>query len=349
MTLVLFARVGWMRWYKGPRPDDEKPVGGGKYNKTSVGVEAFNFLPLNGEMLGFLQPMLPPGATRKMHPSHVALERIQAGFTGDALKNVLTVFVATDPEMGKQRIVGWYPSSTVYRHEQKSTLKERMSFPYFVKAAAKDATLIPAAAQRRNFIVPTGEGAFGRANVCYALDIKGKPKEKAGWIKDAVEYINSYALENAVQEPASETDAEIAGTISSTLEQGAGFQSNPRIRKAIENYSMQWARRDLDNLRYFPKDTHKNKPYDFVCKINGAEVFVEVKGMQDSGRAISLTPREVEHAQAHINSALFIVHSVIVKGKRKPVVSGGQAVFRYPWDISTGVLKPRGYVLTLGT
>ncbi|XWK70936.1 DUF3883 domain-containing protein [Tunturiibacter gelidiferens] len=64
--------------------------------------------------------------------------------------------------------------------------------------------------------------------------------------------------------------------------------------------------------------------------MDGTEVFVEVKGMQDSGKAISLTPREVKHAQDNKNSALFIVHSVIVRGKRKPVISGGKMRFLHP-------------------
>lgn len=343
MTLVLFARIGWMRWYKGPQAGDEKPIGGGKYNKDSLGHEAFNFLPLNGQMLGYFQP-----PTRKKYTPHIALERIQAHFAGDTLENVLTVFVATDPRLGKQRIVGWYRSSTVYRHRQESTLKERQSFSYFVKATEDNAVPVPA--ERREFILPGGKGAFGQANVCYPLDARGQSKEKANkWIAEALAYVDAYPHENAVQEPASETDAGIAETISSTLEHAAGFQSNPRIRKAIEDYAMGWAQRDLDKLKYAPRDTHKNKPYDFVCEIDGTEVYVEVKGMQDSGKAISLTPREVEHAQAHKNSALFIVHSVTVKGKRKPAVSGGRALFLYPWDISTGILKPRGYTFTLGS
>jgi len=344
MTPVLFARVGWMRWYRGPLADDEKPVGGGKYNKTSLGHEAFNFLPLNGEMLGYFQPMLASPTTRRAHPSHIALERIQEGFAGDVLHNVLTIFVATHPSLGKQRIVGWFRSSTVYRYEQESTLKERQSFSYFIRAAEKDAWLI-LDEERRNFIVPHGKGAFGRSNVCYTLE-GGQPKV-ADWIKDALAYVNSYALENAAQDPASATDAEIVGTITSTLERAAGFQSNPRIRKAVEMRAMDLARKYLENKKYAPIDTHINKPYDFACKIDGKEVFVEVKGMQDWGNTISLTPREVEHAQAHENSALFVVHSIKIAGKRNPIASGGQEVFLYPWKISAGALKPRSYILFL--
>jgi hypothetical protein len=55
----------------------------------------------------------------------------------------------------------------------------------------------------------------------------------------------------------------------------------------------------------------------------------------------------VEHAQKYPNSALFIVHSVKVEGKRKPVVSRGEELFVHPWDISAGTLKPRGFVFTL--
>jgi hypothetical protein len=347
MGLVLFARIGWMRWYKGPQADDEKAIGGGKYNKDSLGLEAFNFLPIRGAMLGYFQPKLAPQATRKAHASHIALERIQADVSGDVLHNVLTIFVATHPTLGGQRIVGWYPSSTVYRHEQESKEEARQSFSYFIKAPEKGAVRVPA--ERREFIVPGGKGAFGQANVCYALDSSGKPKKNAVWIGEALDYIRTYALENAVEDPASETDADIAGTVSNTLDQAAGFQSNPQIRKSIEDYAMAWAKKHLEKLKYSPRDTHKNRPYDFVCDVNGIDLFVEVKGMQADGRAVSLTPREVAHAQDHKNSALFIIHSVIVKGKRKPIVSGGKMIFLHPWDIAAGTLKPRGFVFTLGS
>jgi hypothetical protein len=36
-----------MKKYRGPQADDEKPIGGGSYNKQELGHEAFNFLPLD--------------------------------------------------------------------------------------------------------------------------------------------------------------------------------------------------------------------------------------------------------------------------------------------------------------
>ena len=339
MMPVIFARVGWMKWYRGPQTDDEKPIGGGSYNKQELGHEAFNFLSLNGALLGYFQPQL-----RKGYPSRIALDRIKAGFTGDALHGVLAVFVATDPKEGGQRIVGWYRDATVYRDDQQSSAKERREFSYFLNGQADKAVLIPEA--RRSFVIPGGKGAFGQANVCYALDGKGQSKN-ATWIDDALEYVDSYALENIAREPESEADHDIEEMVAVTIEHGAGFQSNPRIRRAIEDYAMQRAKKYLERLGYKPKDKHKTESYDFLCDVSGVPLHVEVKGTQDNGNSVSLTPKEVEHAQKHPDCALFIVHSVKVVGKRKPVVSRGEEVFLHPWDISAGTLKPRGFVFTL--
>jgi hypothetical protein len=341
MTLVVFARIGWMKGYRGPRADDQKPIGGGSYNKNELGHEAFNFLPLDGAMLGYFQPKLRPE-----YPSTVALERIKPGFTGAALSRVLTVFVATHPTLGGQRVVGWFRDATVYRNAQLSNAKARNRFSYFIKAREGDAVLVPE--PRREFLIPFGKGAFGQSNVCYAFDTDGRRKTGAQWVDDALEYVDSYALENTALEPESEADPEIEQVLGSAIEHGAGFQSNPRIRRAIEDYAMDWAKRRLDKLGLKPEDKHKTKSYDFLCNVSGDELYVEVKGTQDDGNSVSLTPKEVEHAQKHKNSALLIVHSVKVKGKRKPVVSGGREIFLHPWDISAGTLKPRGYVFSLG-
>ncbi len=342
MVRVIFARIGWMKWYRGPQADDPRPIGGGSYNKNEIGHEAYNFLKLNGYMLGYFQPANDPPT--------VALERIEAGVVGESLQGVLAVFVATDPKRGGQRIVGWFPGATVYRHKQKSNAEKRDFFSYFLKTPAEAAVLVPEERRLFDDVPSRGKGCFGQANIFYALDGKGHPKKDARWIDEALKYIASYDRENAAQEPESEVDPDIEEILGSTIERAAGFQSNPRIRRAIEEYAMRWAERRLKELLgQKPVDTHKTKSYDFLCKVSGGEVYVEVKGTQDNGTLVSLTPKEVEHARKHRNSALFIVHSVKVKGKRKPVVSGGTELFLYPWDISTGTLKPRGYVYTRKT
>jgi hypothetical protein len=334
-----------MKRYRGQQADDEKPIGGGKFNKESIGHEAFNFLPIKNKILGYFQPQLQPPDRRDRHPSSIRLERIEDGFSGETLDNVLVIFLARNPTLGGQRIVGWYKKAVVHRQAKSSDAKERNGFDYFIETDAKNATLVPE--PRRSFLIPGGKGGIGEANVCYALDTHGKRKAGSDWMDSAVEYADSYDQEDVVKHPEAETDPEIAAIIGSTIERSAGFQSNPRIRAAIEKYAMDWAFRRLTDERLNPQDVHTKKSYDFLCEAAGTELYVEVKGTQDSGKSISLTPKEVQHAKDHKNSALFIVHSVKVSGKRSPKVSGGVELFLRSWDISEGTLEPRGYVFKL--
>ena len=48
---VLFVRIGWMKFYAGAI--DERPVGGGSYDKEHIGSELFNFKPKNSFLYGF--------------------------------------------------------------------------------------------------------------------------------------------------------------------------------------------------------------------------------------------------------------------------------------------------------
>jgi hypothetical protein len=125
MALVVFARIGWMKWYRGPQPDDEAPIGGGKYNKSALGHEAFNFFPLNGKMLGYFQPRLIPGRS-----STLALERIKAGFKGDALDNVTVVLrsdgSASSDGISVQRFIEKTSRQMLLRETCSLTLARRM-------------------------------------------------------------------------------------------------------------------------------------------------------------------------------------------------------------------------------
>jgi hypothetical protein len=52
---VVFARVGWMKYYAGPQTGDEKPIGGGENNKKNIGHELFNFIIFGGHLYGFVR------------------------------------------------------------------------------------------------------------------------------------------------------------------------------------------------------------------------------------------------------------------------------------------------------
>ena len=172
-------------------------------------------------------------------------------------------------------------------------------------------------------------------------------KENSPWMAKAVEYVASYKHENATSSPESSTDQEIADVVETSIEHGAGYQSNPRIRIAIEKYAMEWAERRLHEEKLRPEDKHKTESYDFLCSFGGEDLYVEVKGTQSDGTCISLTPNEVAHAKKYLNSALFIVYGVTVKDGTRPIVTGGKELFLMPWDITAGKLEPRGYAFTV--
>lgn len=75
--------------------------------------------------------------------------------------------------------------------------------------------------------------------------------------------------------------------------------------------------------------------------------------MQDDGRAISLIPREVEHAKNNRSFASIIVHSVKVDCKHKPKVSGCKLGSVYPsvrhqqWNAQATRIRPDAALTTI--
>lgn len=99
---ILFARIGWMTFYAGRQPGDERPIGGGRYNINNDGHERFNFSRIDGRLYGYFQP---PG-------SGPNLARIEPGWAQERLDDVLIVFVAAN------LVVGWYEDATLYANAQ---------------------------------------------------------------------------------------------------------------------------------------------------------------------------------------------------------------------------------------
>lgn len=178
---VLFARIGWMKEYKGPKPGDERPVGGGEYtkNKKHLGHEAFNFLPIRGRVYGFIKP-----SGRSLN-----LERIAGGVRGDSLNDALVVFVAKQPKVGGQRVVGWYQNATVFRESQNSRHRERRRFMYFAVTNVRNAIRLPL--PKRTCEVPSGKDGMGQANICYLYDPGGSRKQFR-WVEQVLKFIENY-------------------------------------------------------------------------------------------------------------------------------------------------------------
>jgi len=154
---AIFCRIGWMKYYDGKKPDDPRPIGGGSWNKRYPGSERFNFRNIRGKYYGFCRPS-------RSH--NINLERIDPTSQGNFLERVLVVFVAVDPDLRNQRVVGWYKNATVYRLLQKSP-PGRESVRYLAVANAKDSVLLRTEPYERNWHVVAGTGGIGESNACY--------------------------------------------------------------------------------------------------------------------------------------------------------------------------------------
>ncbi len=244
---VLFARIGYMKFYQGPQKGDEKPIGGGKYNKDRIGHEAYNFKQIDGKLYGYFQPHMKS-------PYKINLRRINPEITEEYADDVLVIFFSKNPLGKGQVIVGWYQGARVYEHIQNTKNQiTRKNFGYNLMADEKDAVLLPVLKRRflmGHGIVGVKEGNPGQANAFYLLDEKynKKPSDKNNsWIYKAVEYVKGYegpsirSFEDEVSE-----ESENSAFSSS----GQGFQSNIEVKKLVEDYSMEKCKKHFSKQGY---------------------------------------------------------------------------------------------------
>jgi Protein NO VEIN, C-terminal len=336
MRRVLFTRVGWMRFYSGPVPGDERPVAGGSYNDTKIGHEVYNFREAGGRLYGYFQP--------QMRSHAVALERIDAIADGvNKLKNVLVVFVARRPE-GGQAVVGWYKDAEVLRNQIVHSPGKPQGYGHFCSAARANCVLLPEV--NRSFPIPGGRGGMGTTNICYPLEANGSPKN-APWIQNALEFIDDYQAGDLLQNPEEAAEKESAAATEKALAQskGQGFARTPKERRALEDHAMGAATKHFTKKGFAVKNVSASRSYDLLCTHKLAEIHVEVKGTTTDGDSIVLTNNEVKHAcNLHNACVLFVLHSIVLsRGK----VSGGKPLIFNPWQLERRRLTPVSYTYRL--
>ena len=131
------------------------------------------------------------------------------------------------------------------------------------------------------------------------------------------------------------------------IEGKAGFQSNSRIRRAVEIHAMRRAESEMKKRGYKVTDVSAKKPYDLLCERKGRCKYVEVKGTQASGFDIVLTAGEVRFINDNkFDCILCVVHGINVKGARTPVASGGELRVTKPFDLSDGELRPISFTFS---
>lgn len=345
---VLFARVGWMTFYSGPQPDDERPRGGGAYTRKRIGHELFNFAEFGERLFGFV----------RAKNSRIKLERIDPGAAdSDRLSDVLVIFIA------KQRVIGWYRSAVVLRTGEefpravtaemlrrlrKAGVKSYSMTQHRFECAVKDAVLLPTV-ERTEKVPGNVKGGYGQSNIRYFDDGNQRARK---WMSRVLAYVQSYSGANLLANPTAQSTNEVAATIAQ--ERVAGFQSDPDIRREIELYAMRVARKKLKARGYSDlRDTSAQQPYDFTCKKYDRGYFVEVKGTQTASRKIILTRGEVEHVRTNPDSCILaLVQRVKVavqrnRGKRTITVSGGSTSLKEGWRPRDEDLEPIQYLWTI--
>ena len=127
---ILFARIGWMKYYEGSGDDDPRPIGGGAFNDENFGGESRNFLVRrNSQVPGFVHS----GKKQLGKIDGLNLKRLDPACPplADLLRGVFVIFLATVPleyqeKLGKgTRVVArtHRPGTTIWR------LKNRSEYP----------------------------------------------------------------------------------------------------------------------------------------------------------------------------------------------------------------------------
>jgi hypothetical protein len=344
-----------MSFYRGPQQEDEKPQGGGRFNKDHVGHEAFNFLTVRGRLYGYFQPTVKTNYDE----SSISLERIDSNARRkDVIKNVLIVFFARVPRLGGQVIVGWYEGATVHRFFQKPSKaqgKPRKYWHYNLEALASDAVLLPSHVRPSLFNSKQRSDRPGQANLFYLLDTLGKPKplSSLAWVKDALQFVNGYEGENLLLNPAANAEPTVESAIEAAIlgSESQGAEPDPLVRRAIENLAMHRATSYFS--RFFAvRNVASQKPYDLSCigKRSRREVLrVEVKGTRSKGKEVILTRNEVKSARAFA-SCLYVLHSIKVTGRGKRAkASGGASIIINPWKLDSRHLRPIAFMYSVST
>lgn len=337
-TRVMFARIGWMTYYAGPQEGDERPSGGGAYNRRQVGHEVFNFAKFDGQLYGFARTEEGRLNLKRIDPNAVETEK---------LEDVLIIFVA------RQYIVGWYSKAIVYAHNKHKfpasvarDIKRRIKdLPmrgfklegYLFEAKSEDSILLPLPERsRKKWRVPGNiKGGFGEYNIRYLYRRNGA-KNCPAWMNKAIEQVLNYNGPDLLTDQFPQLNSEEAAELAH--EKSQGFHSDPKIRKLIEEHAMEEAKKELKKCGYHDfKRTSATRPYDYTCVRNGGQFFVEVKGTQTTGNGIILTRNEVEHVNANPNRCvLVVVHSVKVSGDL--IAKSGATMITETWNLAEGDL-----------
>ena len=140
--------------------------------------------------------------------------------------------------------------------------------------------------------------------------------------------------------PSSDTELAITQATSAQLIR-QGRLTDPEARRAIDKYAMQRAIAHFSS-GWTVQDVSRIACFDLLCRGEGGELRVEVKGTTTQGEAVLITRRELENAKRHFpNVALFVTSGISIDRTQKPPrASGGTDRILHPWDVAACRVAP---------
>jgi hypothetical protein len=280
-----------MSHYEGLDGKPDEIVGGGRVVKEyGKGHEVCNFLRCNdGYVYGHVETMLNKDTDRQIDIENILPNASNSG--AESMDGVDVIWIATNPDEGGRRVVGWYRNATVYRHRQKfdkailtrQHKKDEIN-SYRVRAKYKDATLLPLEDRSDPALrLGRGTGWIGRANWWF-------PERKS---------------DPAIKKFVRGLRAIIDGKGEGTSKRGAKgkWGGSPDIeRKAqVEQAAIEAVKKHYE--QYTVKSVEKdNVGWDLEAKpVHGKNtICLEVKGLFGSEVKVGVTPNEYRTIVKHM-------------------------------------------------
>lgn len=314
---LLVCNIGWMSQYEGLEGKPDKIVGGGEFvKKYKRGHEVCNFLPCgDGNVYGHVETI------KKDQDRQIKIENLRprpGDFKAGTLSGVDVIWVATNPDEGGRRVVGWYRDATVYRDRQdfpKSLLtrqhKRDKIDSYRVRAARENATLLPLKERSSPVLrLGIGKGWIGEANWWFPERQPDPIIRK--FVAGLRAFINEYG----------------EGSDNRGTKGKWGGAPNIERKAQVEQAAVEAIKKHYKDhiVKTVEKD---NLGWDLeVTPIAGGETLcVEVKGLFGQELKVGVTPNEYRALSRHVNGSKPHYRFCVVTGSlsEKPTL----AILRY--------------------
>jgi len=265
--------------------------GGGQYVKEhGEGHEVCNFLPgTDGYVYGHVET-IRNGVDRQIELKNIVANAGNAG--AESMNGVDVVWVATHPDEGGRRVVGWYRNATVYRRRQKYEKavltrqhKKDEIHSYRIRAKEGDATLLRLEDRSDPALrLGKGEGWIGQTNWWF-------PEQKS-----------QPAIKEFVRGLRAIIDGNGEGISSSRRSRGKWGGGSDIDRKAqVEQAAIEAVKKHY--REYTVKTVEKdNVGWDLEAEPTdgGEKICLEVKGLFGSELRVGVTPNEYCALVKHI-------------------------------------------------